>query len=92
MPARMLTVVIYHNYIIWLGVGGEQEEEEARESSLQRPRTGSSQYRGKHCLTAPTHPCLCQGSPDILLHPGQSCQTSVFKQRLPFRPGQTRVL
>lgn len=38
MPARMLSEVIYHNYIIWLGVGGEEEEEEAREQSLQRPR------------------------------------------------------
>ena len=37
-------------------------------------------------------PCPCQGSPDILHHPGRSCQTSVFKQRLPFRPGQMRVL
>lgn len=92
MPARMLTEVIYHNYIIWLGVGGEEEEEEAREKSLQGPRTGSSRYRGKHCLTAPTHPCLCQGSPDILHQPGRSCQTSVCKQRPPFSPGQTRVL
>lgn len=37
-------------------------------------------------------PCYCQGSPDILHHPGWSCQTSVFKQRLPFRPGQMQVL
>lgn len=37
MPARMLSEVIYHNYIIWFGVGGEEEEEEAREQSLQRP-------------------------------------------------------
>lgn len=50
MPARMLTEVIYHNYIIWLGVGGEEEEEEAREKSLQGPRTGSSRYRGKHSV------------------------------------------
>lgn len=38
MPARMLSEVIYHNYIIWLGVGGKEEEEEASEQSLQRPR------------------------------------------------------
>lgn len=37
-------------------------------------------------------PCSCQGSPDILHHPGWSCQTSVFKQRLPFRPGQDASL
>lgn len=26
MPAGMLTVVIYHNYIIWHGVGSKEEE------------------------------------------------------------------
>lgn len=45
--------------------------------SLWTPRIGSSQHRGKHCLSDP--PCSCQGSPDILHHPGWSCQTSVFK-------------
>lgn len=58
--------------------------------SLWTPRTGSSWHRGQPCLSGP--PCPCQGSPDILHHPASSCRTSVFKQRLPFRPGQMRVL
>lgn len=37
-------------------------------------------------------PCPCLGSLDSLHHAGCSWQTAVCKQRLPFRPGQMRVL
>lgn len=54
MQARMLTVVIYHNYITLL-CGGKREYEPC-EMSLWTPHTGSSQHTEKHCLSGP--PCL----------------------------------
>lgn len=56
MPARMLSEVIYHNYIIWLGVGGKEEEEEAREQSLQRPRLVPASTEGNTVRLPPPTP------------------------------------
>lgn len=84
----MLPAVIYHNYIALLSRGERGNENPVKWASRHLGLVPASTEESTVWVAPPS----LSGLPDILHHPGRFCQTSVFKQRLPFRPGQMRAL